>query len=286
MARKTRKYKKRRKTRRRASTNRNSERRVPSVNLCSHREIPAGSEVPSRVSPVSSALDTLTPMRKSYGEMILKKGTVLYHTSPDEFKLRTEKPMLFLTFHPSEWEGWADDYITRITLLKDVSLFFMVKDFENAKVIPLLNVLTSSSNLDKQNDKYLKCYISYLQSEQFDGWFSTIEGKPFVEIALINNPSIYSFSASEIKKRNWRNSTNVAGVFVQKYWGEQYPLYTHTFPAELILNSRFKPLIENYKQYCNNKQPNEYVFYMILINAKITYFDAPLETIRWLCNSI
>jgi hypothetical protein len=45
-------------------------------------------------------------MKKSYGEVILKGGSILYHTSDEPFELKgsTIKPMLFLTFHPSEWD--------------------------------------------------------------------------------------------------------------------------------------------------------------------------------------
>ncbi len=66
--------------------------------------------------------------RNSYGEMILKKGTRLYHTSKKIFEYNPEKPMLFLTFHPSEWEN---EYITIIELKKDISLLFMVSIIEN-----------------------------------------------------------------------------------------------------------------------------------------------------------
>jgi hypothetical protein len=43
-------------------------------------------------------------MKKTYGEMILKKSSILYHTSDNLFEYKNDKPMLFCTFHPSEWE--------------------------------------------------------------------------------------------------------------------------------------------------------------------------------------
>jgi hypothetical protein len=44
-------------------------------------------------------------MKELYGEVILKKGFILYHTTNEIFsnKPMNEFPMLFCTFHPSEW---------------------------------------------------------------------------------------------------------------------------------------------------------------------------------------
>ena len=68
----------------------------------------------------------MSPLRDKYGEMIIKKGTVLYHTSDNQFTINNSKPMLFLTFHPSEYIRGSDSFITRIALNKDFSLFFMI----------------------------------------------------------------------------------------------------------------------------------------------------------------
>jgi hypothetical protein len=67
-------------------------------------------------------------MVKSYGEVILKKDFILYHTSDNIFLNKPKHPMLFCTFHPSEW-FYGEDFITTIKLKKDVSLFFMI-DFD------------------------------------------------------------------------------------------------------------------------------------------------------------
>ena len=42
-------------------------------------------------------------LKKSYGVMKIKEGSILYHASDKKFKYNTNKPMLFCTFHPSEW---------------------------------------------------------------------------------------------------------------------------------------------------------------------------------------
>ncbi len=53
----------------------------------------------------------------------LKKNTILYHTTNEEFIYRPNKQMLFLTFHPSEWEE-TNDYVVRIRLKKDIELLY------------------------------------------------------------------------------------------------------------------------------------------------------------------
>ena len=118
-----------------------------------------------------------TPMRRSYGEMILQKGTILYHSSKDSFCTRPDKPMLFSTFHPMDWpSAGTTGHITKIILKKDVSLFFMIDKFNRAQVLPLLQKLTSGGNLVKQHDHKLVCFVKYLFRERFNGWISTTEG--------------------------------------------------------------------------------------------------------------
>jgi hypothetical protein len=52
-----------------------------------------------------------------YGEMILKKDIIVYNTSEEAFNYKREedKPMLFCTFHPSEY-GMIGDYVTIVKL--------------------------------------------------------------------------------------------------------------------------------------------------------------------------
>lgn len=213
-------------------------------------------------------------LRETFGEVILTKGSVLYHTSEEPFKRRAKKPMLFLSFYPSEWEGFSDNYITRVTLLKDVSLFFMVGGLYKSRVIPLLDKLINNpgANLSKQNDTNLECYVKQLKHENFDGWFSSIEGKHAIEVALINDESVFSYSKSEPLKRNW-NIGNYANndTFVPKKWGEKYPICSSTHEITMNLNNRYKPDIDVYIKYGKNTYPNEYVLQVILDRAYIKY---------------
>jgi hypothetical protein len=223
-------------------------------------------------------------LKTIYGEMILRKNTILYHSDDKKFNIKPEKPMLFLTFHPKDWNN---KYVTKIELKRDVSLFFMVGSNykERSSRIPsLLNTLTRKrgKNLNKQNDNNLKCYISYLNHEGFDGWFSTIEGKTGVEIALINNLDIYNNISSEIlNNTNWKNSY-YNNVLIPAKWGEKYPIYTTIYPAKLIINKIYKTFIEDYKEQ-SIKNGYIFPFEIVLKNADIEYVDKNIENIFWNC---
>ena len=117
-------------------------------------------------------------LRKTYGSVIIKKDTILYHTTDEEFSYRPNKPMLFTTIHPSEWEG-INDYVVKIQLKRDVELLFMISGFKKIFIFSLLN------NLSKQSDKKLKCFVEKLKEQNLDGWFSSIENKSQIEITII-----------------------------------------------------------------------------------------------------
>lgn len=159
-------------------------------------------------------------LREVYGEIILKKGCVLYHTSDQPFSYRGDKPMLFCTLHPSEWEG-INEYVTRIELKKDVSLFFMIKGFKKTHIFSALDTLINKpgNNLAKTNDVNLSCYTKCLLKDQFDGWITSIENKADIEVALINDSRTFSYLPSEDLRRNWRNSNNWNNAITLKKLG-------------------------------------------------------------------
>ena len=223
-------------------------------------------------------------MRSVYGELVLPKGTALYHASQDPFVPQPQKPMLFTTFHPSEWSYATGEYITPITLLRPVSLFFMVGGFNGARLLPLLDAIIGQhgNNMVKRYDQNLACYVRHLRAEQFDGWFSTIEGKAQVEVALINEPSVYSVSPSvRIGDPNWNR--DLGGPNIQRRFGLRYPISLFTAPATLNLNSRFRPEIERYLEKCAQDGENMYIGQILLTGATITYFDAPSAYVAWDC---
>ena len=221
-------------------------------------------------------------LRKVYGEVILKKGSILYHTSQEPFIYRAEKPMLFCVFHPSEWEH-INNYVTRIELQREVSLLFMIDGFEKIHVFSALNTLIDKPglNLAKMFDGNLACYSQKLRDEGLDGWFSSIENRGTVEIALVNNSSIFSSSSSEILRRNWRNSNNLNNIVTTKNWGTLYPICTTIY---LNINERFRRHIETYnKRNIDSIFPNDFIFQILLANANITYHTSLLHFKHWTC---
>lgn len=202
--------------------------------------------------------------------MTLPKGLFLYHTSSDPvFKINNEKPMLFLVFHPSEWHN---DTIVKIKLNKPIQVLFMIDDIRKFLVYSLLssitNKTTNRSNLNKQDDRNLKCYIPYLKAENLDGWFTSIENKSAVEVAIINNPTYYTVINSgkgEYQIDNFKLNVN-------------FPIYTKDYPVIININKRYKRNIEKYMD-----SDHEYPFQIVLENAQITYFNAAIKPIFWKC---
>lgn len=227
----------------------------------------------------------IQPLRKVFGEIILKKGCVLYHTSQEPFTYRANKPMLFCVFHPSEWEH-INNYVTRIELRRDISLLFMIDSFKKTHVLSALNGLINKPglNLAKMFDGNLAYYSIKLREERFDGWFSSIENKGSVEIALLDDPSVFSYQSSETLKRNWRNSNNLNNIITPKNWGKLYPICTLKQPAVMNIHERFRAPIESYME--NNKNsdfPNDFIFQILLSNATISYHMSPVVFKHWMC---
>jgi hypothetical protein len=86
--------------------------------------------------------------------MVIKKDSVLYHTSDEEFipKVISEKPMLFCTFHPSEYTG-DNKYVHYVKIKKDISLLFMIEYIGSIKIYSSLpNIINHpNKNLAKKD---------------------------------------------------------------------------------------------------------------------------------------
>jgi len=220
-------------------------------------------------------------LKKIYGEMILKKGSILYHTSDDSFQINYTKPMLFCTFHPSEWDI-INEYVTYIKIKKDISLLFMIETCNKARIFSSLNSFTNHPNLNlaKKNPDQLSCYVNELKKENFDGWFTSIENKVTVEVALINNPNLYEVINTKKLRRNWRNG----GEGKLKKWGKKYDICTIQMPVILNINKRYKDIIEEYKKYeLNSGFFKEFIFQVILENAIIHFHKGTIKKIKWNC---
>jgi hypothetical protein len=225
-------------------------------------------------------------LKEVYGEFILKKGSILYHSSDELFRIQSEKdkPMLFCTFHPSEY-GMMGDYLTLIKLKKTVSLFFMIEDFKKARIYSALSTLTNNpnANLSKKHKDQLIIFSKELKKEGFNGWFSSIENKGAVEVALINDESLFEVIKSEDFINNWKNGNINCNKINLKNWGRKYEICTIESPVKMNLNSRYENMIHKYMEYeIESKLVNNYVFQVILKNSIIKYHDFEYQKISWL----
>jgi hypothetical protein len=219
------------------------------------------------------------PLETSYGKIILQKGTRLYHASMNSLCSLPEKPMVFMTYHPSEWY-MNDSHVSVIELQRDVSLLFMVSLIKQMRVYSSLNnYLINESNLAKMDYSKVKCWLPFLQKEGLDGWFSSIENKTAVEFAVINDPSILKLVECQPIQFDWKNSSYRNDQLERKNWGNLYTL--STFPVKMILNRRFQQQIEDYQKQIQDEDPDGTAFSLLLKNAEISYIDAPLKPIRW-----
>ena len=225
-------------------------------------------------------------LNEVYGEFILKEGSILYHSSDELFRIQSEKdkPMLFCTFHPSEY-GMIGDYLTLIKLKKSVSLFFMIEDFKKARIYSALSTLTNhpNANLSKKHKDQLIIFSKELKKEGFNGWFSSIENKGAVEVALINDESLFEVIKSEDFINNWKNGNINCNKINLKDWGRKYEICTIGSPVKMNLNSRYENMIHKYMEYeIESKLLNNYVFQVILKNAIIKYHNYDYQKISWL----
>ena len=227
-------------------------------------------------------------MLTSYGSITLPKGMKLYHASASKICSLPNKPVLFLTLHPSEWY-MEDAHIAVIELQRDVTLLFMIKDIKEMRIISSLNDFLGkpNSNLAKMNYDNVKQWIPYLQNEGLDGWMSSIENKTAIEFAIINDMSIINIVDCLPIQYNWSNSTvnyNDDNTYTlkPKNWGTVYPLYTFMYPVKIHIHERFRDKIEAYKKKVSEDDPFGTAFSVLLENASISYFDGVIDkSIRW-----
>ena len=171
--------------------------------------------------------------------------------------------MLFCTFHPSEWEGVDNEYISYVKLKREIKLFFMIDNFKGRRI--LLCDISDISNLQKQDEIIIK-----LKKDNFDGWFSTIENKAYTEVALLNQEDIFEVCKTDILYKKCRNSNNLNNNIVLKNWGNYYPISTNVI---LNLPISFQNKIKDYLYASeHSKTPNDYVFEIILKKAIINYY--------------
>lgn len=114
-------------------------------------------------------------LKNVYGEVIIPKDSILYHTTDIEYNSNKKTPFLFCSFHPSEWWN-LNEIVLRVKLKRDVRLLFMIKDFRKAHINSSLNELSNNSDyLSKLKNTMKYCFREYLLKEDFDGWFLSID---------------------------------------------------------------------------------------------------------------
>ena len=223
-------------------------------------------------------------LRSSYGTVTVPKGTLLYHASTSEICAFPDKPMIFTTIHPSEWYTIESLYITVIEIQRDIEFLFMISLIFNTKVYSSLSnyIDSNNTNLTKMDCERIKTWIPHLQHENLDGWFSSIENKYAIELAIKNDPSILKIVECNPIRHSWKNSkymnNDPTKELIPKCWGTVYPLTIKSSPLRMLLNSRYRTQIEG---YIVKEDPGSTALSLILENAKIDYFDAPLEKIKW-----
>ena len=193
-------------------------------------------------------------LKSTYGSIIIKKDTILYHLTDEEFSNNPDKKLLYAIFHPSEWVGYDSEYIVRIRLKRDIEVLFFITGFRKHYV------------LSNQEEKKSPEFLEKLAKENLNGWLASIENRSHVEVAIMNDPTIFEVISFEPLRKNWRNGNCLGGIPECKNWGTLYPISSRTIPVVFQLNKKYKSLIEEYARY-----GIEYAFQVILENAHIQY---------------
>jgi len=226
-------------------------------------------------------------LKNVYGEVIIPKDSILYHTTDIEYNSNKETPFLFCSFHPSEWWN-LNEIVLRVKLKRDVRLLFMIKDFRKAHINSSLNELSNNSDyLSKLKNTRKYCFREYLLKEGFDGWFSSIENRTTIEVALINKLDTYEIISKESLLNNFSNllnHNNRNNLLANKKWGILYNISSIDYPLIFNINERYKEKIKEYLDYCSRFGfINDFVFQVILGNAIINYHKYNYEKIDWKC---
>ena len=142
----------------------------------------------------------------------------------------------------------------RIRLKRDIKVLFFINGFRKHYV------------LSNQEEKKSPEFLEKLEKENLDGWLASIENRSHVEVAILNDSSIFEAISFEPLRKNWRNGNCLGGIPECKNWGTLYPISSRTIPIFFQLNEKYKQLIEEYIKY-----GLEYAFQVILENSNIQY---------------
>jgi len=192
-------------------------------------------------------------LEDKYGVMTLPKGSILYSRGNNQEGYPKKKSMIFTTFHPADWNG---NYVQEIITKKDVRLLFMISyKSRGFKLGSILSELSGHEDLSKANDDNLNYYAAFIKQSNFDGWIAPIEEKSAVEIALINDSTIFTASPSKL---------------INSDFSETYQISTIKNPVLLKLNKKYEEWCNN---YINASKKEHYPFAHVMHNALICFTD-------------
>ncbi len=262
-------------------------------------------------------------LKNVYGSIILPKGLFMYHTSEapyikneNEFLFLTfgVKDWFFSgENYITKFELNKD--LEVFFMIRDINNGY------SQSLLPTLTGNPQNKNLNKQDESKLICYSKYLIKEKLDGWFCSIEGGSGVEIALYKNDDSLDIIervkiVENFKKvnNNTKNKLNKSFKLLKNYFNIQnnntnndtinnnitnnninYIIKNHTiiedeyipntdkFPLTLIVNYKYKDIIEDFL-VLSKKQNYNYPFQIIFKNAEIYYFKRNgLKNLKWNC---
>ncbi len=79
----------------------------------------------------------------------------------------------------------------RIRLKRDIEVLFFIAGFKKHYV------------LSNQEEKKSPEFLQKLREENLDGWLASIENRSHVEVAIMNDPTIYEMISFEPLRKNW-----------------------------------------------------------------------------------
>ena len=139
-------------------------------------------------------------LKSTYGSLIIKKDTILYHATDEEYSYKPEKKLLYTIFHPSEWVGYDSEYIVRIQLKRDIEVLFFISGFRKHYI------------LSNQEEKKSAEFLEKLGKENLDGWLASIENRSHVEVAILKR-----FHLRLCGKIGWDSRMQKLGEFVSDF---------------------------------------------------------------------
>ena len=180
-------------------------------------------------------------LKSTYGTVILKKDTILYHATDEEFSYRPDSHIRTV-FHPSEWTGYDNEYIVKIWLKRDIEVIFWISGFKKYYI------------LSNQPEKKSKDFLEQTEQIKNSKSFNLLCSNDFViwteRIKIIG--TILGFDKKCVKKGNQLSYKNNIVIFFYvnpiKNYNERSEVFSYScnintqnwinYPIELMKRSK------------------------------------------------